>query len=414
MPVRVLESGELTLSDIEDITWVRSVSSILNPISVSFDESQIPENNTAKNLCSRYFSHVEATEESELMRTLNFLFFKFEPLFPILIAKFWIEKEYFMEQITKRLASQIQEARQNWRKYTNGTVGSLKKIRENGDFVLEKIPYWAFWSTNVSLDAISYDTDAWARTLREIMEEIGERNETWEFYLPNSLWVSVMIQLADGTIIAQQRNNNATLTQRTGLVSSASGALSLLDHKESWGIELLQANAVAEVYEELWLKTNTRDHFPIMEESLTRNIQYTILRELWIDKAVSGELIPCWVSIERIRHNPEVVFTLVLNPDIDLAYIKEKWGKADDKWESIWLIWITSAEIEKQVQFFLKNIPSQFQWTPGWLDRYIQTLDQSISWAWPHLLMSYLAWRKAIEDSHKKYQTSLEEILGNP
>jgi hypothetical protein len=37
-----------------------------------------------------------------------------------------------------------------------------------------------------------------------------------------------MIQLADGTVVAQERNNEETLTQRKGLVSSASGAVSLL------------------------------------------------------------------------------------------------------------------------------------------------------------------------------------------
>jgi hypothetical protein len=45
------------------------------------------------------------------------------------------------------------------RKFTNGTVGSLKKIGKDGNFTLEKIPYWAFGAVNVSLDLIKLDTN---------------------------------------------------------------------------------------------------------------------------------------------------------------------------------------------------------------------------------------------------------------
>jgi hypothetical protein len=123
---------------------VRYISSILSPISVSFEERDIEETSLLEDIYERAFSESEISEKIEIMRTLNFLASKFQILFPLLEKEFGLKREAFLEGISKRLASQIIEAKKTGRKYTNGTVGSLKKIRSNGDFILEKIPYWAF------------------------------------------------------------------------------------------------------------------------------------------------------------------------------------------------------------------------------------------------------------------------------
>lgn len=179
-----------------------------------------------------------------------------------------------------RLAYQIDEAARSGRKFTNGTVGSLKRIDADGNFLLEKIPYWAFGSSNVSLDVIQYETLSGTKTLREIMETFNERDEHGEFFLPNSLGVSVMIQLADGTIISQKRNNAAVLTQYSGLTSSASGAVHITEH--TGGTEILQANAVAEVTEELGLYPERIGNFPHIT-TLSGSIQERLLQELDLD-----------------------------------------------------------------------------------------------------------------------------------
>jgi hypothetical protein len=54
------------------------------------------------------------------------------------------------------------------------------------------------------------------------MESFEKQDKNGEFYLPNSLGVSVLIQLHDGTVIAQKRNNKKVLTQYAGLTASAS------------------------------------------------------------------------------------------------------------------------------------------------------------------------------------------------
>jgi hypothetical protein len=88
-----------------------------------------------------------------------------------------------------------------------------------------------------------------------------------------------MIQFPDGSIIGQKRNNVQVLTQYTGLTSSASGAVSIMDNNT--GAELLRANAAAEVIEELGVDTRSLSKFPDIT-NLTESIQVHILRELGI------------------------------------------------------------------------------------------------------------------------------------
>lgn len=412
--ISIPKSWETPLEKIAKLAWVQHISSMLSPISVSFEERDCVRNDLSEMIYSECFDESHENNKTEIMRTLDFLFAKFEILFTRLEQEYWISREVFVKNIANHLAYQLTEAKESDRKYTNGTVWSLKRIEENWDFVLEKIPYWAFWSTNVTLDKVNFETSQGAKTLREIMETLGERDSsTWEFYLPNSLWVSVMIQLSDGTIIAQKRNNKATLTQRTWLVTSASWALSLLDNTENWWVELLRANAGAELEEELGIRSQGIWQFPVIDDQIQDTVQSIILRELGLDDtSSSGALSPCGVIMERIRHNPEVVFTLVLRESFDLKYIQKKWENADDKWESIWLVWITPKELEEQIQDFLSRMNPEQLWKPGWLNKHIESLDSEKDWVWPHLLMSYFAWKKAIEDSKRKSQKTTSNILG--
>ena len=92
-----------------------------------------------------------------------------------------------------------------------------------------------------------------------------------------------MIQLSDGTVIAQKRNNAVTLTQYAGLSASASGAVSIFEITDGSGIELLQANAVAEVVEELGINPKKLPYFPDISDITEKSIQHHILREINLD-----------------------------------------------------------------------------------------------------------------------------------
>jgi hypothetical protein len=45
--------------------------------------------------------------------------------------------------------------------------------------------------------------------------------------------------------------------------------------------------------------------------------------------------MPLGVVMERKRHNPEVIFTMILKEGLTLGDIEKKWEQAEDKWESI-------------------------------------------------------------------------------
>ncbi len=316
-------------------------------------------------------------------------------------------KKYFLEKIFERLSEQLKEARNSWRKFTNWTVVSLKKIKENGDFVIEEIPYFAFGSTNVSLDAVLFKVNWETKKLREIMESIGLQNkETGEFLLPNSLWVSVMIVLKNGTIICQQRNNKATLTNYNWLTASASWAVNL--DWEKWGPEILKANAVKEVSEELGIVSSFAPYFPQMED-IEGSIQEHILKELNLEKN-SGIMVPTGVVMERKRHNPEVVFTLFLSEEYTMDVIRERWSNATDKWESIDLIWKTPQSIVDDINFYVNNLDEDMLKKATWLEDFIASC-QDKNLTWPHLLMSYLAYWKAIWQTSEKVKWKINAIM---
>jgi hypothetical protein len=395
-----------SLDPIEYLTGQRHLWEIQHDIVVSVEKREFVNCPYKKDLIEKHFTWLSSSQIEHVEETLNFLFTKLSPLFPKLEEIFWLGTYDVLAGISARLSWQIQEATQSGRKFTNGTIWSLKSIDRYGNMALEEIPYWAFWSTNVSLDHIKYQTKVWLLSLRQIMENpnIGYKNsETWEFYLPNSLWVSIMIQLSDGTIIAQKRNNAEVLTQYIGLTSSASWAISNME-QISWNITWLRANAAAEVTEELGLSTTPHKSMPSIDARITGNIQTHILRELGLDEWSNWVLVPVWAVMERKRHNPEIIFTLVVERNITLQYIQEKWKNAPDRYESIGIVGITPEQVEKDTTYYQEKITPEQANDPNGLEQFISNLDRNREWTGPHLLMSYLAWKKAIKQISKSKQ----------
>ena len=143
---------------IQNLAQITYVSTISHSISASVESRVIKEYPFLETLWEKYFSSIEDSQKAEVKRTIDYLYTKLQSLFPKILEKFNVTEDALLEAIGKRLADQIQEAKINGRKFTNGTVGSLKKITEGGNFILEKIPYWAFGSTNVSLDVVKINT----------------------------------------------------------------------------------------------------------------------------------------------------------------------------------------------------------------------------------------------------------------
>lgn len=155
-----INSSKLSLTDtLEEITGLRSLSTISKEISVSVENRNVEDCPYFENIWQEYFQNIDASQKIEVKRTIDYLYTKFAILFPLLEKNFSISDEVFLNYIAKRLSDQIEEAQNSGRKFTNGTIGSLKSIERNGDFILEKIPYWAFGSTNVSLDIIRIRTN---------------------------------------------------------------------------------------------------------------------------------------------------------------------------------------------------------------------------------------------------------------
>jgi hypothetical protein len=203
------------------------------------------------------FIDITPDQIRETEKTIHYLYTKFQPIYSVLKEKFGVDEEQFLLALTHRLVARIQESIVNpARKFFNKDVTSLKQMttREDGSIhmELENIPYWAFACTGVSLDEVQMKTRHGNTSLRDILDTISEdgKNSVGEYILPNSLGVSVMIQLYDGTIIGQVCNNNAVTTKYHGLKTSASGAV---DSRPvgRYGIATLLDGARDEMAEEL-------------------------------------------------------------------------------------------------------------------------------------------------------------------
>lgn len=145
--------------------------------------------------------------------------------------------------------------------------------------------------------------------------------------------------------------------------------------------------------------------------NMAMSMQSHILRELGISNTDLSALVPLGVVIEGKRKNPEVAFTLVLPPSVRFSDIEESWKKATDKNESLSLVAVTPTEIEKQLEHYHQNVPSELRNLPTGLEQFIAQHPECQEWVGPHFLMSYTAWQKACEEKTKKFREETLRLL---
>lgn len=310
----------------------------------------------------------------EVYKTYNFLVWKFNTAKEKL-EKNWFEIDALLESVLKRLVCQLIEAGNGKRKLKNWEVVWLSSYSEN-HFVFNKVPYYAFASTNVSLDSVFVQNshDGKEYSLREIDDILGSKNDTGGLFLPNSLWVSVSLITMDkngNTIfISQERNNSATLSQNNAkYIASASWAV---DYElfSWWGtLGLLHTSIDAEIQEELWINS--------VQSSLTQdwiinhtklniwwvvaqgdnynkiNIVWSLLHQegfeiLWRELWLEANLLPAALVMEDKRRNPEFIFLWKVWYTIE--NIRKSWEKAKSKDESLSIKWISYEEILEELE----------------------------------------------------------------
>lgn len=266
-----------------------------------------------------------------------------------------------------RLKEQILEA--GWpdskRKLKNGTVVWLANYKDD-TFVLRKIPYFAFACTNVSLDAVRVMNSSWEMmSLRQIDTLLQSKNKNGNYFLPNSLGVSVCMGAKDDDgnhiFIAQERNNAAVLSQNANkYIASASGGIPL--DMLQW--ENLFREAInSEIEEELWIIANPVhanrliEHIlkrskNVMEEKLDNiykvkegmsDILSKKLEKMWIQWGV----LPVALVMEEARRNPEIIF--IANTDHALSEIQKSWKDAKGKDEALSIWGFSVQEIEADI-----------------------------------------------------------------
>lgn len=307
----------------------------------------------------------------EILKTYNFLVNKFNNSAKKL-SQIWLTPDNIAKASTKRLLDQVLEAWSSKRKLLNGQVVSLSKYsKEQYDF--EKIWYYAFACTNVSLDIVKIKNDLWVEfTLREIDDILKSHNDEWWFFLPNSLWVSVNLMTEDEnwkmSFIAQERNNTTTLTQRNRYVSSASWAVDYRIFAWNWDMNLMHNAIWEEIEEELWLeniKSNLdqktliqqikdkvlnitawkeKEGVNVLWKILKADAQNILWRELWLEAVI----MPSILVYEEKRRNPEIVF--IWKTWYNIKQIRQSWEKSISKDESLSIASISFDEIEEEIK----------------------------------------------------------------
>lgn len=324
----------------------------------------------------------------EIYETYQFMFSKFKESEEDLNS-INISFENFIEPIVKRLIDQIIEAWNSERILKNGKVVWLSKFNEKW-FEFIEVPYYAFACTNVSLDKVLINDDNWNTiSLRDIDMKLGSKNHKWEFFLPNSLGVSVCMSAYNKewktVFISQERNNSKVLSQNSNkFIASASWWISMdfvLNNKTiEWAIN-------NEIEEELWinplelnneeLMAQTKDSvFSIVSKKdvskwvywiqtiLNNVLSSKIKDELWLYSWV----IWVWLVMEEARRNPEIIFISNINKNIE--YIQKSWETAEDKDESLSIKWISLDDINKDLDIRSKwwkpNIDNHFYMSYLW------------------------------------------------
>ena len=398
-----LNSNTDTINFIKKSAWVEVLQDLpedLTSISYTFEKDNYKNYISYKNFIKKY-SHIINTDDfsnlkeenvwknslKEIHRTFNFLKWRFNK------AKEWLNKNWFdvediLEAVLKRLTEQVIEAWESERKLKNWNVVWLSKFSKN-EYLFTKIPYYAFASTNVSLDVVKIkDKKGKEHSLRDIDDLLDSRNDEWGLFLPNSMWVSVSLSTTDKdwnvVFIAQERNNATTLSQnKAKYIASASWAVDFSLFLWWETLDLLHWAIQWEVVEELWvdsLKSQLTQSEISSQVSLSTNwilswnpeyekicILWNLLmsewleilkRELWLN----ANLLPVALVMEEKRRNPEFVFLWRIWDTLE--QIKKSWETAKSKSESLSIKWITFSEIltelENRKNWWEKSIDDHF------------------------------------------------------
>ena len=307
----------------------------------------------------------------EIFKTLKFLLSHFNESREE-IENLWINFKEFINSIINRLKQQVIEAGNSKRKLKNWTVVWLSKF-SNEWFEFKAIPYYAFACTNVSLDQVKVKNIDWIElTLRQIDTLLWSKNNSWELFLPNSLWVSVCLtshnEAWDIVFVSQERNNATTLSQNPfKFIASASW---WIPYKLVQDWHRLHSAIKDEIQEELWLESANllpdevvnwfknqiwwviENKYNVINAKnvLLQALRYRISKELWVTDNKNMYSWTIWVALvmEEARRNPEIVF--ISHTDLSLEEIKESWAKSKDKDESLNIAWITIEQIEKDLE----------------------------------------------------------------
>lgn len=401
---------------IKKTAWVKLLQELpndLSKISFSFEEINEKVQVSFESFLSKFdfidkekFSllKVENVWENSLLeiyKTYNFLINKFNES-KNKLNDIWFSLDVLLYEIIKRLCYQVIEAWEGTRKLKNWNVVWLLKYNTN-HFIFNKTPYYAFASTNVSLDFIKIlnKKDSKIYSLREIDDLLNSKDDTGWLFLPNSLGVSINLITTDSDnnniFISQERNNSSTLSQNSAkYIASASWAVDYNLFTNEWKLTTITEAIHSEIIEELWIdsinskinketlisKTKKNTDSILNNDLNYRKIQilsnllkeewYEILwRELWLE----ANILPWALVMEEKRRNPE--FTFLWKIWYNLDEIKKSWENASSKEESLSIKWITFDEIKKELDNREK-----------WLEK---TIDD-------HFFMSYLWYLIKLEE----------------
>ena len=246
-------------------------------------------------------------------KTMHYLLYKISPYLAFLEQKFGVKWGGFLSALTKRLVARIQESNANpTRKFFNKDVTSLKQI------ATQKTDQ-STWNSRIFLIGHLFvlASPRWNsrykrhgnKTLRGIVDAISEdgKNSAGEYILPNSLGVSVMIQLHDGTIIAKSVIITL-LRQYHGLKTSASGASSI--YQSRWAIWYCYSLRWYQSWnaQELWIQAEDIPHMPEISNMAVVCSSHIFARARYFQYWSLSALVPLSVLLLRVREkNPEVV-----------------------------------------------------------------------------------------------------------
>lgn len=308
----------------------------------------------------------------EIYKTYNFLIGRFQKSQEKLTKNGFLVDD-IIDTVMKRLVFQVIEAGNSERKLKNGMVVWLSKYSKS-EYVFMKVPYYAFASTNVSLDVVKVRNRSGKEyTLREIDSLMNSKNDEWGFFLPNSMWVSASLMTTDKNgnliFISQERNNATTLSQNNArYIASASWAVDFKMFENGENLHLLHSAVGQEVQEELWiypLKSQLSQEKITSEikgriTSLLDNTEYeqvqilwNILHQEWHDilgreLGLEVNLLPSALVMEEKRRNPEFIFLGKVGYSVE--QIKDFWEMADSKDESLSIRGISYQDIQEEIK----------------------------------------------------------------